>query len=135
MSATEGAGHIAMSHTVQARTCTRRLGRFVRPIPRNHGAKYAYRKKAACMNLSRRAPNASRPECSSTQVRISGVFSMRQNATHLRQALRSLRFVFGLAERSTAAPTSRIIPRSIPGSFGHSAKRDVSDCNASKRSP
>ena len=67
-------------------------------------------------------------------MRISGVFSMRQNVTHLRQALRSLRVMLGLAERMTAAPTSRIRPRSIPGSFGHSAKRDVSDCNASKRS-
>ena len=105
MSATEGAGHIAMSLCL----CTRRTqstharalaglavlcARFLGTMVRN-----AYRKKAACMNLSRRAPNASRPECASTQVRISGVFSMRQNATHLRQALRSLRVVFGLAAR------------------------------------
>ena len=86
------------------------------------------------MKRSRRAPNGSKPECASTQVRISGVFNIRQNATHLRQALRSLRAVFGLAERMTAVPTSRIKPRSIPGSFGHRANLEVSDCNASKRS-
>ena len=67
-------------------------------------------------------------------MRISGVFNIRQNATHLRQALRSLRAVFGFAERMIAAPTSRIKPRWVPGSFGHSADLEVPDCNASKRS-
>ena len=51
------------------------------------------------------------------------------------EALRSLRAVFGFAERMAAAPTSRIKPRiaSLDHLVGHSANLEVSDCNASKK--